>query len=90
MILDVTTAVVYIAYIITVCLLCIRCPIWWCKILITGIGLAGLTLLSDTCIKLAELFSSLFSLALSVGIYLLLIAAVICCIFPKLGRRLFR
>ena len=90
MILDVTTAVVYIAYISTVCLVCIHCSHWWSKILVTGVGMWGLTLMPDICIKLAELFSSLFSLAVSGFIYFLLIAAFICCMFPKLGKRLFR
>ena len=90
MILDITTAIVYIAYIITVCLVCMHCSRWWSKILVTCVGMWSLTLMPAICIKLAELFSSLFSLAIAGFIYFLLIAVFICCMFPKLGKKLFR
>ena len=82
-------AVVYLAYIATVCLVTIRCQRWWAKLLVTAAGISGLSALPLMCCQLAALFSSLLSLAVSVGVYLVMIIVFIRCLFPRCGRRWF-
>lgn len=78
-------AVVYILYTVTVCFICAKCSRWWGKLLITAGGLSGLSFLLPLSVELAELLSSLVSLAISVCVYILLIYIFIGCMFPR-GR----
>lgn len=86
---EIVMAVVYLMYTGLVCLVSLKLHRWWLKLMITGIGLSGLAALPAVSATMSELFSSLLSLALSVGVYLVLIVIFIRCMFPHHGRHWF-
>lgn len=87
--LSIVVPIVYLAYTATVCLISIKCIRWWLKLIVTAIGIWGLAMLPSVSYRLAELFSSLFSLGLTVGVYVLLFVVFIRCMFPHHRRHFF-
>lgn len=87
--LGIVVPIVYLTYTATVCLISLKCIRWWLKLAITGLGVWGLAALPAVCVRLTELFSSLFYLGLSIGFYLLLFVVFIRCVFPRDRRRYY-
>ena len=87
--LGIVVPIVYLTYTATVCLISLVCIRWWLKLAITGLGVWGLAALPGVCVRLTELFTSLFSLGLSIGVYLLLFVVFSRCMFPRHRRRFY-
>ena len=87
--MSIVIPILYLIYTATICFVSIKCIRWWLKLIVTGIGILGLSALPPIGVRLADLFSSLFSLAMSVGVYILLFVIFIRCMFPRHGRHLF-
>lgn len=82
-------ALVYLTYTGLICFISLKLHRWWLKLIVTAFGLSGLSALPAVSAAMSDLFSSLFSLALSVVVYLALIVTFIRCMFPHHGRHWF-